>query len=184
MGSVWLSCPGKQVFDENVLSRSTREQLKPPRPLPMKGYPNHCRPCCWEEERHPPSGDPTTPPTAVFCSTSPRCSRSRHTRVLEDMRWGRGQWGHRHIVLHRRRRPGRHLVGNWPQGAGLVLAQSTPVPSHQGLRDSLPPRPTPDDPWSPSGAKVVSVLGSLDTPLRPRRLPVFLLTHPRSPPHT
>lgn len=63
MGSVWLSCPGKQVFDENVLNRSTREQLKPPRPLPMKGYPNHCRPCCWEEERHPPSGDPTTPPT-------------------------------------------------------------------------------------------------------------------------
>lgn len=50
----------------------------------MKGYPNHCRPCCLEEERHPPSGDPTAPPTAIFCSMSPECSRSRHTKVLED----------------------------------------------------------------------------------------------------
>ena len=69
-------------------------------------------------------------------------------------------------------------MGNWPQGAVAVLAQSTPVPSHQGLRDSLPPRPTPDDPWSLSGAEVVSILRSLDTPLRPQRLPVSLLTHP------
>lgn len=155
------------MFDENVLNRPMRQQLKPPRPLPVKGYPNHCGPCCSEEERHPPSGDPTTPPTA-FSVPCPQVAAGPGTQRCSKTRAGGGDGGDTDPPSSiSGEGPGDNSVGSWPRGAGVIPASRPESSSHQGLRDSLLPRPTPDDLWSPSGAVVVSVLRSLDTPLRP-----------------